>query len=201
MPALSGMLPSPFAPAGYNRGRSNFDRTHVLNINGVYEFPFGKNRKYLGASNAVVNGILGGWQLSGVYSFVSGQPLRIMAPGATLGNGRDSRANLVGDPRSTGGTADMWFNTAAFAVPGPMLFGNSGIGILDSPGRHALDTGLMKNFYVTESKYVQFRWEMFNATNHVNLNTPGTTVGTSTFGRILSAGDPRQMQLALKFIF
>ena len=76
----------------------------------------------------------------------------------------------------------MWFNTAAFAVPGPMLFGNSGIGILDSPGRHALDTGLMKNFYVTESKYVQFRWEMFNATNHVNLNTPGTTVGTSTFG-------------------
>ena len=47
-----------------------------------------------------------------------------------------------------------------------------------------LDTGLMKNFYVTESKYVQFRWEMFNAPNHVNLSNPGTTLGTPTFGRI-----------------
>ena len=46
----------------------------------------------------------------------------------------------------------------------------------------------MKNFYVTETKYVQFRWEMFNAPNHVNLSNPGTTLGHRTFGRILSAG-------------
>jgi hypothetical protein len=59
----------------------------------------------------------------------------------------------------------------------------------------------MKNFYVTESKYLQFRWEMFNAPNHVNLGGPGTTLGTPTFGRILSAGAARQMQFALKFVY
>jgi outer membrane receptor protein involved in Fe transport len=193
--------PEPFAPEGYNRGRSAFDRKHILNINGVYELPFGKGRRYLTDSNPFVNGVLGGWQLSGVYAFTSGGPLSIGVPGATLGNGRGTRANVVGDPRLSDGTADRWFDTAAFAAPPARQFGNSAIGILDGPGSHVLDTGLMKNFYVTESKYVQFRWEMFNAPNHVNLSNPGTTLATPTFGRILGAGAARQMQLALKFVY
>jgi hypothetical protein len=193
--------PEPFAPEGYNRGRSNFDRTHILNINTVYELPFGRGRRFLSDSHALVNALFGGWQLSGIYSFTSGSPLRIAVPGATLGNGRDTRANLVGDPILSDGTADRWFNTTAFAAPPRLQFGNSGIGILDGPGSHVIDTGLMKNFYVTETKYVQFRWEMFNAPNHVNLSNPGLTLGTPTFGRILGAGSARQMQLALKFVF
>jgi len=60
-----------------------------------------------------------------------------------------------------------------------------------------LDTNLMKNFHFTEATYLQFRWEMFNAFNHVNLNMPNTTLGLASTGRILSAGDARQMQLAL----
>ena len=64
---------------------------------------------------------------------------------------------------------------AGFSVPGNYTFGNSGIGILDGPGIHILDTSLTKNFYVTEIKYVQFRWEMFNMPNHVNLNNPDAT--------------------------
>jgi len=196
-----GDAPEPFAPEGYNRGRSAFDRKHILNINGVYELPFGRGRRHMANANAFVNGVLGGWQLSGIYSFISGSPLSIGVPGATLGNGRGTRANVIGDPNISDGTADRWFNTAAFAAPAARLFGNSGIGLLDGPGSHTLDTGLMKNFHVTESKYVQFRWEMFNAPNHVNLSNPGTTLNTSTFGRITSAGGARQMQLALKFVF
>ena len=144
---------------------------------------------------------LGGWQLTGIYSFTSGAPLSIGVPGSTLGNGRGTRASISGDPTMSDGTADRWFNTSAFVAPPQYQFGNSGIGILDAPGSHILDTGLMKNFYVTEFKYVQFRWEMFNAPNHVNLSGPGTTLGTPTFGRITSAGAARQMQLALKFVY
>jgi hypothetical protein len=59
----------------------------------------------------------------------------------------------------------------------------------------------MKNFYVTESKYFQFRGEAFNALNHVNLNNPNTTFGTADFGRITGAGGARTLQLGLKFLF
>jgi hypothetical protein len=64
-----------------------------------------------------------------------------------------------------------------------------------------LDLGLMKNFHVSESKYFQFRAEAFNALNHVNLNNPGTTLGTTDFGRITGAGAARTIQLGLKFLF
>jgi hypothetical protein len=81
------------------------------------------------------------------------------------------------------------------------VFGNSGIGIIDGPGLHVLDSSLTKNFYVTESKFLQFRWEMYNMPNHVNLNNPDTTIGISTTGRITSAQSARSMQFGLKFVF
>jgi len=193
--------PEPYAPQGYNRGRSSFDRRHILNINAVYDLPFGRGRKYATGLNPIANGLLGGWQLTGIYAFTSGAPLTISVPGATLGNGRGTRANIVGDPGVSGSSAQRWFNPAAFAAPGQYQFGNSALGVLDGPGTHILDTGLMKNFYFLESRYVQFRWEMFNAPNHVNLSNPGTTLGTPTTGVILSAGAARQMQFALKFVF
>jgi hypothetical protein len=193
--------PEPFAPEGYNRGRSGFDRRHILNINGVYDLPFGRGRRFANSLHPVLNGVLGGWQLSGIYSFTSGSPLTIGVPGATLGNGRGTRANIVGDPSVSSPSAAMWFNPAAFAAPARLEFGNSALGVLDGPGTHILDTGLMKNFYFAESRYVQFRWEMFNAPNHVNLSNPGTTLGTPTTGVILSAGAARQMQFALKLVF
>jgi len=59
----------------------------------------------------------------------------------------------------------------------------------------------MKNFHFREDKYVQFRWEMFNALNHVNLGAPGTTLNQPNTGKILGAGDARQMQLGVKIVF
>ena len=73
--------------------------------------------------------------------------------------------------------------------------------MLDGPGEHVLDFGLMKNFYIKEDKYVQFRWEMFNAPNHVNYNNPVTSIGVRTTGQIFSAKTARQMQFGLKFIY
>jgi hypothetical protein len=191
----------PFAPAGYLRGRTAWDRTHILVVNAVYELPFGRGRAHFANANRVADFILGGWQLSGINSFMSGAPLTVTVPGATLGNSWDTRANLVGDPSSSSAGSSRWFNTDAFSAPPLYAFGNSGIGIIDGPGTHILDIGLMKSFHVTESKYFQFRWEAFNALNHVNREDPGTTLGTEDFGRITSAGSARTMQLGLKFLF
>lgn len=193
--------PTPYAPAGYNRGRSGLDRTHILAINTIYELPFGKGRKHLNNVHPVANVILGGWQLSGIYNFVSGSPLSFIVPGATLGNGFSTRANLSGDLDVSSPSAAGWFNPQALSAPALYAFGNSGLNIFDGPGSHVLDTSLTKNFYFAESRYVQFRWEMFNMPNHVNLSNPQTTIGLATTGRIFSAGAARSMQLGLKLVF
>ena len=200
-PASDWGRPAPFAPEGYHRGRSEFDRTHILAINTVYELPFGKGRKYMSSPHPVTNAILGGWQLTGIYYFTSGYPLSFSVPGATLGNGWGTRPNLVGNHKVSDPTTALWFNPAAFAAPPQYAWGNSGIGLVDGPGSHTLDAGLMKNFYFNEQRYIQFRWEMFNAPNHVNYGNPVTTFGLATTGKIFGAGSARQMQAGLKFIF
>ncbi len=196
----TGIL-EPFAPNGYNRGRSDLDRTHLLAWNAVYEIPFGRGRKMGASLHPVLNGILGGWQVNAIYLFQSGAPLTFNVPGATLGNGRNTRANLLGSPKLSNPTTDRYFDVAALGTPAATLFGNSGLGLIDGPARHTLDTGLTKNFYVTERRFLQFRWEMFNAPNHVNYGNPNTALTQPTTGRILSAGGAREMQMGLKFIF
>jgi Carboxypeptidase regulatory-like domain/TonB dependent receptor-like, beta-barrel len=191
----------PFTPAGYLRGRSAYDRTHIASISGVYDLPFGRRRKYMSSSNAVMDGVIGGWEFTSIVAYQSGDPLSFYVPGATLGNGYGTRADLVGDPQIGNPSPQQWFNPAAFAAPPNYTYGNSGIGIMNGPGYFDLDTGLMKNFNFTESKYLQFRWEMFNALNHVNYNDPQTTINLGSTGEIFSAGPARIMQFALKLYF
>lgn len=194
-------IPTPFAPAGYNRGRSNFDYRHILATNAIWDVPVGRGRKFGNKMNPVANAVIGGWELTGIYLFSSGSPLTFTVQGATLGNGWGTRANLVGDPHTSSPSAARWFNPAAFAAPPTYQFGNSGIGIMDGPARHVANLGLMKKFQFTEQRYLQFRWEAFNAFNHTNLSNPNTTIGQSTTGQIFSAGDARQMQIGLRFVF
>jgi hypothetical protein len=195
--------PTPYAPKGYDRGRSLLDHTHLLTVNGVWELPFGRGRKHLNDLHPVTNGILGGWQFSSIYSFTSGTPLTFAVPGATLGNGQNTRPNLSGDLKVSNPSADLWFNPQALEAPPLYTFGNSGKGIFDGPGTHLWDTALSKNFYIRETRYVQFRWEMFNALNHVNLNDPVTTINLQgQTGKIFSTRTPaRSMQFGLKFTF
>ena len=122
-------------------------------------------------------------------------------PGATLGNGWGTRANLAGDPDVADPSATMWFNTSAFTAPGPLEYGNSPIGVIEGPAQHILDLGLMKSFTMGAGRYIQVRIEAYNALNKVNLGNPGTTLGTDDFGQIFSAGGARTMQFGLKVVF
>jgi hypothetical protein len=194
--------PTPFAPAGYNRGLSSFDHPNLLSLNVVWDIPVGRGHSFGGNMNRAANAVIGGWEFSGIYLFSSGDPLIFGVQGATLGNSWGTRPNLIGNPNISNPSANLWFNPSAFAVPPPYLFGNSGIGIMLGPSSHAANVALMKKFAFAENRYVQFRREAFNAFNNVNLSDPNTTIGQGTTGQIFStASDARQMQIGVKVVF
>jgi hypothetical protein len=196
-----GSTPTPFAPPGYNRGLASYNHTSVLSATAVWEIPVGRGRAYGRDMHPLVDGFLGGWEFVPIYLYSSGAPLSFGVPGATLGNSWGTRANLVGDPSLANPGPNLWFNPAAFAAPGPYLFGNSGIGILGGPSSEVANFSLDKKFSLGEQRYIQLRWEAFNAFNHANYGSPNTMIGQGTTGQIFSAGPAREMQLALKVVF
>jgi hypothetical protein len=186
-----------------NYGPAN-DYTHNAVISYVYDLPVGTGRKFLGSADGVVNLLIGGWQVNGITTFRSGAALSLTSP---VSNNRGNRASNRPDRIANGNlpsgerTVERWFDTTAFRDPLPGAYGNSGDGILRGPGLASWDLSLFKNFPIKETMRFQFRWEMFNAFNHVNYQNPSTNTGDARFGKISSALTARQMQLALKLVF
>jgi hypothetical protein len=190
------------------RGPAEFDVNRRFVATYVYELPWGHDRLWGRSWSPAVNRILGGWQLSGIHVIQSGLPLTPVLAGSTalnLGSERVARPNLVGDPNlpTSQRTVDHWFNTAAFALPGPapQAFGNTGVGIMRGPRFSNFDFSVAKHINFDENRFVQFRAEFFNAFNHANFNQPDIRADASTFGRILSAGNARIIQFGLKIFF
>jgi hypothetical protein len=100
-------------------------------------------------------------------------------------------------------TKVRWFNTDAFAVfsPSPQAFGNAGVGIVRGPGYANFDFTFAKDFRVDDRRRFQFRTEVFNAFNRVNLGVPNIQLESSGFGQILNSGNARIVQSGLKFYF
>ena len=94
-----------------------------------------------------------------------------------------------------------YFNTSAFALNALGTFGTAGRSSLWGPGAWNVDFGVVKDIPISEPFHTQFRVEAFNLFNHANFNTPENTRTNPNFGKILSAGDPRVLQLALKLSF
>jgi hypothetical protein len=97
--------------------------------------------------------------------------------------------------------ASEWFSTSSFAAPANGFFGNAGNGIITGPGLVTFDMALYKDFRLTERQTIQFRGELFNIFNHTNFNSVQTTFGTSNFGQVTSARDPRIVEFALRYHF
>jgi hypothetical protein len=190
---------------------SNNDRTHVFNFHYVYELPFWKSQ------DTAIKKVLGGWQVSGVTHFQSGEPLSIWRSDDIAGVG-DTTAqpwDLVGDPSvdnpsfSNGPSRDQnfWFNPAAFARPAAGTFGNSGRNKVRGPSLQSWDIALFKNIPLGGSKRLQLRAEAFNFPNHPNLGAAPGTVPLDTnptsgsFGRVTTKHSERNIQLGVKFAF
>ena len=105
--------------------------------------------------------------------------------------------------RPRGERIAKWFNTAAFAASAPGTFGNLGRNTGRGPVPLNLDLSMFKAFLMpfAEGHRLEFRGEFFNAINRVNLGNPNTTLTNALFGRVTSAGDPRIIQLGLRYSF
>jgi hypothetical protein len=176
-----------------DRGVLDYDRTHVLTMNYIYELPFLRNRR------DILGQLLGNWQLSGLLSLQSGLAL---TPGISLGTrGLATRPDATGEPGEGAGTKDDWFNRTAFRAPAPGRFGNAGVGTIRGPGFAIWDASLSKEFPITEGARFSLRGEFFNVLNHTNWSGVDTTLGSGTYGRVTSARDPRRLQIAGRFDF
>ncbi len=184
-----------------NRDRAPEDsnRRLVFVTSHVWEIPVGEGRAYLNKPG-ITNEILGGWQLSGIWSFESGLPFS-----PTLGNAASLNSNcctlrpdLIGgvSPLVSNQNRNMWFNPAAYAIPALYQFGNSGRNSLWGPGLFRADLALQKTFKITERTSFEFQWEAYNAFNRTNLGQPNGQVDSSTAGVINGTADiMRRMQL------
>ena len=180
-----------------DRGRSDFDRTQVLQAASVWEVPVGKGKRFLRSSHGVVNHLLGGWTINSIYTFMTGEPFSVNAggdsttsPGGRTANGGHVARAIVQRPISAqlqylpGQTfaGPVLFPaqsalpcgidlTQAFCIPAPGENG-SGRNIFTAPHYWNLDLGFIKTFQLTERFKLQFRTEMFNALNHPNFDNP-----------------------------
>ena len=108
----------------------------------------------------------------------------------------------MGDPK-TGfeQSISKWFNTAAFRTPDQYTFGNAGRNNMRGPRATNLDIVTYKDFRLHEGITLQLRGEFFNIANHARFGIPNNNVQSGSFGRITSAGEPRDIQFALKLLF
>ena len=192
---------------GADRARSNFDVRHRFTLHGLWELPFGPGRRWLRQGFAAT--CLGSWDLYGVVALQSGRPFTVaLHPDidnsntgrANLGFGSNDRPNLAGNPELENPRPERWFNTDAFTFPEFGTFGDVGRNTLEGPGASNVHLALARDMALQRGR-VQFRLEIFNVFNAANFGLPDNFLGSPTFGQILTAGAPRRMQLAVRFVY
>ena len=191
----------------FDYGPSDFDIPHNLTVSYIYDLPFGRNRQFMNNSR-MLDEVFGGWQLSGVTTLRSGYPNTISYPGDLANVGLGSRPLRICNGKLSHRTISAWYDTSCFTAPAnpsgnpPTYgFGNSKRGIIEGPGYKDWDLALMKAFTTYHEQNLQFRVEFFNAFNNVNFGQPGTSITTSTAGKISSASAARTGQMAVEYRF
>jgi hypothetical protein len=192
-------------------GPAATDVRHLASINAAYELPFGRQRLFLANASSTVDRFVSGWSVSSIVNLQTGFPFSPQLGYNPTGSGDtrnpvrpDRNPNFHGPLYASGNTTRrvaQFFNPAAFSAPAYGTVGNLGRNTLTGPGYADWDFSLLKATQVTEQLRLQFRAEFFNVLNHTNFNNPTSATNSGNFGKILSAGDPRIGQLALKLIF
>ena len=162
------------------RGRSDFDRRHVLNLTGIYELPFGRGKRFGSAWGKALDAIAGAWSLNGFATYMSGEPFSVYSGVLTANSASQSRAAIVGAmPESRLQTKSgvvgpvLFADATGFAIPAPGALG-AGRNIFTGPSYKSMDLGIAKAFQLSDRTRLVFRTEMFNAFNHPNFENPRT---------------------------
>ena len=190
------------------RGLSTFDTRHRWITSYTYDLPYGHGRAFGGNSSPLMNAILGGWQTNGILTMQSGNPLDPSTGLQLSGTQTGTRPDVTCNPNDVSHDPFRWFDTSCFNTSFIGRYGSAGRDIILGPPTHSFDAAMLKKFSLgKESRYLQFRGEIFNSLNHPNFDNPNVTVTSSTFGKITSAGvqdqraSSRQIQFALRLVF
>ncbi len=207
---------------------SDFDARHIINANWLVGLPFGRGKVFLSKSNKVVDALLGGWQMTGIFRWNSGLPVQTPFDCCTWATNWNVQSNGVRiRPIQSSSSQSGSPNLFSDPVAAYRSFRNARAGevgdrnVLRAPSYISLDTGLMKIFQLPwEGHTLQFRWEVFNLTNAQRFD--GNTISNlslgqdpflggdpgSDFGRFTSTQTPlnetkagRVMQFALRYQF
>jgi hypothetical protein len=185
--------------------RSNFDVRHRFTMSGLWQLPFGPDRRWL--QDGAVAAWVGTWDLYAVLGLQGGRPFTVaILPDinnsntgrSNLGFGFNDRPDLVGNPDLANQDATQWFDSQAFAFPPFGSFGNVGRNTLEGPGFKNLNLAFVRSIDLGPS-VLQVRFELYNAFNWTNLGQPDNFLGSPTFAQILSAAPPRRFQLGLRW--
>lgn len=178
---------------------ADIDRPFRFVTSATYDLPFGKGKPFLGAlsgvGGAVLDRIIGGWNISGIYSYESG------GPAGTWGD-----VMYLGGPLNwTPNNPDRAFNVDAFNRVSAQQTGShirtfpSRFGNLRLPATNNVDASIIKNTRIKENWNLQYRCEFFNAFNHPVMNGPNLSPTSSAFGTITSVyNQERHIQMALR---
>jgi hypothetical protein len=183
----------------YGLGSQNIKHRSVTSFS--YALPVGRGMHFLSTIPRPVDLALGGWRVGGLAQFQTGSPFTPSMEANPTDTDYATRPNRVGSGTLPNKSIHQYFNLSAFQVPAAGQIGNSGRNILIGPGLDDWDLSLLKDFHYTERIYAEFRAEAFNTFNHPHFDNPTTDIQSPTGGQILSAGDPRQLQVALKIYF
>jgi hypothetical protein len=213
------------ANAKLDKAIMDLDSTHALTLNWIYDLPIGRGRAFLANAPTIVQGVLGGWQVNGIETWVTGRPMRVSTGvcaynivSTTCSSGRfnvnqviASTPNFAGDSfhmskvsKGTQITTVTDAQKAQFSNPGPGEPGNLPRVSMRGPGYANLDVSLFKKFglpFLGEAGEAQFRVQLYNALNQVNWNEPNTNINGGSFGVITGTRAARIGELALKIVF
>ncbi len=202
------------------RGLSDFNAFHQINANLVYQLPFGKGQRLVGNARPLLNAVIGGWHVSGIFRWTSGFPITIdngftwstnwNIEGDAMPNGPSPKAS---NPKNAivngvGIGPDIFADPAAAeAAFRPEWPGESGVrNNVIGQGMFNIDTGVSKGISLGEQRRLEFSWQAFNATNSVRYDVrgaqPSLSYDPTQFGKYLNTlTTPRFMQFALRFEF
>jgi hypothetical protein len=187
--------------------RSVSGNPHRLVMSFLYELPFGRGRSFGGNAPALLNWLVGGWQMNGIVNLISGSFLTVSGSNTAGIFGTNTWANNDGKSARLSGPVvnrlERYFDTTVFSPAPAFTFGNVRTlpDVLSDTTRN-FDLSLFKEFRPTERIRTQFRGEFLNAFNTPRFGSPASGVTSATFGRITSQSNaPRQIQLGLKFLW
>jgi hypothetical protein len=191
------------------------DATHRAVVAGIFELPVGRGNLVGTHMNRALDAVVGGWRMTALVTFQSGQPLNIHMNDPRLADG-NQRPNLLCKASAlttgisihkAGMTGLPYLNSSCFADPGDQQPGNATryISQLRSAGIHQADVSLEKTHSLGGEKgQLEIHVDCFNCTNTERFGLPDTGYQSPTFGVISSTAGgalPRNMQLGIRYQF